>query len=422
MSNLSESNCLIPYEWPGSYFYGDEEIAEVTKVIRAQSPYRFFGHNVLGMADCVENFFKERLNRKHATLVNSGSSALTTAFAAADIGPGDEVLIPGYMWVACISAVVRCGAIPRLVEINDTFTMSPQDLEAKITPRAKAVLLVHMSGTCGDIEQIIAICKKHHLMLIEDCAQCNGAFYKGKPLGSFGDMAIFSFQYNKNITAGEGGLVVCDDDTLANRVWAYHEQGYGRGTDGRGDWNSDIQTWGFCGHISEVSAALLVAQTQKLDTITAKMRERNHQLYKGLSQIKGITTRRVNDPQGDSGPFVIITLPNETICKEAVKQTRAQGVKCGEKGISNICLDDWGLHIYYHNNSLVHKRGINSKGRPWTDPLNDFAKDYQYAKGSLPVTDDLVNRSILITCPPMLTQENADKIIEIYANVMKNLM
>jgi 8-amino-3,8-dideoxy-alpha-D-manno-octulosonate transaminase len=413
---------LLPYEWPGSYFYGEEELAEVTKVIQAKSPYRFFGHNLQNTAAQVEKYFCERLSREHALMVNSGSAALTIAFAAADIGPGDEVIVPGYMWVACLSAVVRLGAIPRLVEINDTFTIDPIDLEKKINERTKAVLLVHMSGTCGDITQITEICSRKNVLLIEDCAQCNGASYHGKPLGSFGDMAIFSFQYNKNITAGEGGMVVCNDTTLYKRAWAYHEQGYCQNDNGVVDWNGEVQTWGFCGHMSEVSAAILIAQTKKLDTITAKMRARNHQLYNGLGQIKGITTRRVNDPAGDSGPFVLISLPDAKTCREVVALTREAGVRSGEKGIGNICMDDWGLHIYYHNTSLVQKRGVNSKGRPWTDPLNEFAKDYHYGKGTLPYTDQLINRSILITVPPVLTEETCDKIIAIYADVVKKVL
>src|SRR5260370_28349288 len=137
---------LLPYEWPGSYFIGEEEIENVTKVLLARSPYRYYGHDLEHFADKVEDFYKKRLGRKFAVLVNSGTAALSVAIAAADVGPGDEVLLPGYFWVACVSAVVRAGAIPRLVEINDTFTMDPDDLERKIRPGPKAVLVAHMGG------------------------------------------------------------------------------------------------------------------------------------------------------------------------------------------------------------------------------------------------------------------------------------
>ncbi len=405
---------LLPYEWPGSYFIGEEEIEAVTKVLLARSPYRYYGHDLQHYADKVENFYKQRLGRKHATLVNSGTGALSVAMAAADIGPGDEVAMPGYLWVACLSAVVRAGGIPRLVEIDDTFTMDPDDLERKINARTKAVLLVHMSGACGNVERIADICKKHNVLLIEDTAQANGASFHGKPLGSFGDMAIFSLQYNKNVTAGEGGLVVADRDDLGAAIIAYHDTGYARNEAGRVDANGPVQSWGQCNHMSELSAALLWGQVQKLDLITSTMRARNHRLYAGLSKVPGAKPRRIVDPNGDSGPFVLITWPSAEICQKMVEMTRAAGVRPGKDGIGNIRMVDWGMHIYYHNVSLVEKHGVNSAGRPWSDPLNEFAKDISYAKGALPRMDDLIERSSLLPVPPALTDEACDRIIEIY--------
>lgn len=419
--DMTTEDTLLPYEWPGSYFIGEEEIDAVTKVLLARSPYRFYGHDLQHYADKVEDFFRKRLGRKNSVLVNSGTGALSTAMLAADVGPGDEVLVPGYLWVACISAVVRCGGIPRLVEIDDTFTMDPDDLERKISPRTKAVLLVHMSGACGNVERIVEICKKHNVLLIEDTAQANGASFNGKPLGSFGDMAIFSFQYNKNVTAGEGGMVVSDSDLLGNKAWAYHDVGYMRNSAGRVDPNGPIQTWGQCVHMTEVQAALLYAQVQKLDMITGKMRARNHQLYEGISQIPGAKRRHIIDSNGDSGPFVIFTWPSGEICAQMVELTREAGAKPGPWGISNIRMTDWGMHIYYNNVSLIEKRGVNSAGRPWTDPLNEFHKEYSYAKGALPQMDDLIERSSIIMVPPALTEENAAKIVNIYHDAARKI-
>jgi dTDP-4-amino-4,6-dideoxygalactose transaminase len=412
---------LLPYEWPGSYFIGEEELEAVSKVILARSPYRRYGHDLQNYGNKVEALFQERIGRKHALLVNSGTGALTVAMAVADVGPGDEVLMPGYFWVACLSAVVRAGGIPRLVEIDDTFTIDPDDLESKINERTKAVLAVHMSGACGDIERIRDICHKHEVMLIEDVAQANGASFRGKPLGSFGDLAIYSFQYNKNITAGEGGLVVSDDDRLAELAWANHDIGYMRNTQGEIDTSLAGGAWGHGLHMSEVSAAVVYAQAQKLDQITGIMRARNQQLYAGLSQISCVTPRRIIDPAGDSGPFVIITLPSAEICQQIVKITREAGVRPGPYGTGNISMDNWGLHIYYHNPSLVNKVGVNSAGRPWTDPLNTFAQDIHYEKGTLPHMDDLIERSIMITVPPQLSEDVCDQIIEIYHNAAKQI-
>ena len=405
---------LLPYEWPGSYFIGEEEVEAVTQVLLARSPFRFYGHDLQHYADRAEALFKERLGRKHALLVNSGTGALSVAMAAADVGPGDEVLIPGYMWVACLASVIRAGAIPRLVDVDTTFTMDPDDLERKINERTKVVLDVHMSGACGDIARVADICRRHNVLLIEDVAQANGARFNGKPLGSFGDIAIFSFQYNKNMTSGEGGLVVCDDETLYKRLYAYHDLGYARNEAGRLDPEGDIKGYGFGIRMSELSAAMVYAQVQKLDEITGSMRARNRQLYAGLAQIPGAQPRHLPDPDGDSGPFVLITWPTADICRAMVERTRAAGVRPGPNGLGNIPMTDWGLHIYYNNVALVQKHGVNSAGRPWSDPLNAFAQDISYEKGALPVLDDLISRTSLIPIAPTLTAETCERIIAIY--------
>jgi dTDP-4-amino-4,6-dideoxygalactose transaminase len=420
-STIVKTEPLLPQEWPGSYYIGDEEMDAVNRVLMARSPFRFYGHDVQRYAERVEGIFRERLDRKHAILINSGTGALSVAMAAADVGPGDEVLLPGFLWVACLASIVRAGGVPRLVDIDDTFTMDPDDLERKITPRTKAVLCVHMSGTSGDIERIREICTRRNVLLIEDVAQSNGATFKGKPLGSFGDLSMFSFQYNKNITSGEGGLVTMNDDLLFQRAWAYHDLGYGRDANGRLDPFGAVQSWGFGVRMSEVTAAVLYGQLQKIDTIIGSMRARNRQLYEGLGRIPGVKTRRRIDPDGDSGPFVIITLPDAELTKQIVKKTRAAGVRPGPWGFGNIRMTDFYFHIYHHNISLVERKGVNSSGHPWTDPRNDFARDYNYRQGELPQLDDLVERSILIPVAPVLTPEACDRVIEIYTEAAAEL-
>ncbi len=421
MNNESQKPPLWPYEWPGTYFMGEEEMESVGKVLRSRSPYRYFGHDVQGYANRVEDLFRERLGRKNAVLVSSGTTALSTAMMTADIGPGDEVLIPGYFWMSCPSAVIRAGAIPRLVDINDTFTMDPDDLEQKINERTKAVLLVHMNGACGEVDRIVDICKRHNVTLIEDVAQANGGRYQGQFLGSFGDIATFSFQVNKNITTGEGGVVVSDDEMLGKRSWAFHHLGYSRNAEGKFDPNSDVQSWGQGVHMSEVSASIAFEQVKKLDQITSAMRARNHKLYDGLSEINGVTPRRRPDPQGDSGPFVLFTLPSAEIAKELVARTRAEGVRPGPSGASNIRVADWGLHLHWEITSLVNKNSVHSSGRPWTDPLNEFHTEISYEKGVLPVMEDLTERSIIMTVPPILTDETINQVLDIYHTCAKEI-
>jgi dTDP-4-amino-4,6-dideoxygalactose transaminase len=397
---------LIPYEWPGSYFLGKEELEAVTAVLQARSPYRFYGHDLQRYCESLEKAYCARLGRKHAVAVSSGTTALSVAMGALGIGPGDEVLLPGYLWVSCLAAVVRAGAIPRLVDVDDTFCMDPADLEKKIGPHSRAVLLVHMSGAPGTVDKIAQICRAHKLPLIEDCAQANGSSFHGRFTGSFGDLAIFSFQLNKNITAGEGGLVVCDDENLYRRAWACHDLGYPRTPEGRLDTsNPALQLWGQGARYSELLAGVVHAQLKKLDKITAAMRTAKYALREKLAAIPGLAFRRVLDPKGDSGPFLLLIWKDRGTCLRMVERTRAAGVLTGSLGINNIPMTEWGLHIYYNNVSLVEKRSLSAAGRPWTDPLNAFAADYEYKKGTLPVLDDLIDRSSLLSIPPVLSRK-----------------
>lgn len=318
--DLKETRELIPYEWPGSYFIGDEELSAVTDVLRARSPYRFYGHNLRRYAERLEQAYCERLGRKYALAVNSGTAALSVAMNAIGLGPGDELLLPGYLWVSCVSAVVRAGAIPRLVDVDDTFCMDPEDLERKIGAHSRAVLMIHMSGAPGAIDSVAEICRKRSLWLIEDCAQANGASYKGKPLGCFGDLAIFSFQLNKNITAGEGGLVVCDDERVYRRAWASHDLGYPRMSGGRLDTSdAEGQLWGQGSRCAELLAAVIFMQLPKLNTIVGLMRQRKYALREKLVGVPGLTFRRILDPEGDSGPFLILVWRDRETCLKGVE-------------------------------------------------------------------------------------------------------
>lgn len=418
----SEPRSLLPYEWPGSYFFGPEEIEAVTAVIEARSPFRYYGHDLQHYTERLEEAYRHRLGRRHALAVNSGTAALSIAMTMLDVGPGDEVLVPGYFWVSCASAVVRAGAIPRLVEIDDTFVMDPEDLERKIGARTKAILVVHMSGATGRLDALVEIARRHGIALVEDVAQANGASYRGKPLGSFGDVAIYSFQFNKAITAGEGGMVVCDDAGLYRRAVAVHDLGYPRSEKGRLDTEDpDVQLWGQGSRMSELSAAMLFAQERKLDGLVADMRALHERIGGGLGRIEGARARHQEDPGGGNGAFVITTWPDAGTARTLVESTRRAGVRTGPLGLNNLTFDEWGLHLYYNNPSLVEKRGLTSRGYPWTDPANAFAEAYGYGRGTLPRADDLFARSSLLAVPPKMSLEDADAVVDIYHRCARDL-
>lgn len=416
------TEALLPPEWPGTYFMGEEEAAAVSAVLKAKSPFRYYGPDLQGFTSKFEGLVRARLGRRHALALNSGTVALAVSVTALGIGPGDEVLVPGYLWPSCLSAVVRAGAIPRLVDVDDTFTVDPNDLRAKIGPHTKAVMVIHMSGSAGRLDDVLAVARDAGIAIIEDVAQANGGTFDGRPLGSFGDVATFSFQLNKTISAGEGGLVASDDDLLSRKLVAAHDLGFPRNAEGRLVLDDpEVSLWGHGGRMSEVAAAVLAAQEAKIERIVAEMQRASRRLYAGLAGVPDVRLRHRPDPAGDNGSFVLMTWPDAEHARRIVHQTRALGVRSTLGSLNNLAMEDWGLHLYYNNRNLVQRVGTNPRGYPWTDSANAFANDYEYGKGALPRADDLFSRSSLIAVSPALTDDAIDRIVDAYYHAARDL-
>ncbi len=412
----------LPWELPGAHWFGQEEIDAVTQVLKAKSPFRFYGIDKQGMTEKFEEAWKARHGRKHALGVNSGTSALHISLCAMGVGPGDEVLVPGYMWVSCLSAVVRTGAIPRLVDIDDTFCVCPSHLEKMINPRTKALLYVNMSGAPGRLPEIVEICKKKGIYLLEDCAQAAGSKLNGKPVGSFGDISIFSFQLNKNLSAGEGGALVTDDDGLYRRCVAVHDLGFPR-TGGRLDTTDpDCALWGVGSRMNELTAAVLVAQNDKLDRITGAMRDAKWQIRKRLEGIAGLEFRTILDPAGDSGPFMITLYPDREKCARFTAALKAEGMKGPEGSLVCLPLVDFGLHWYFNVPSLVHKTSNTAQGFPWSHPANAFHEEISYAKGQLPRCDEFYERGAMLTVASCLSAQDIDDIVAAFQKVAAGVL
>ena len=408
----------LPWELPGAHYIDDEEKRLVDQVIDARSPFRFYGLDSKGMVDQLEAEWCSTFGHKYALGVNSGTSALHIALAAFGVGPGDEVMVPGYMWVSCISAIVRTGAIPRLVDIDATFCMDPVDLERKIGPHSRAVLTVNMSGAMGHNDQIAKVCRKHGLRLLEDSAQAIGASLNGRPSGSFGDIGIYSFQLNKNMTSGEGGLLVTEDEDLFKRCSALHDLGYSRNDQGRLDPSDErYQFWGTGSRMSELSGAMALGQMRKVRTITGHMREAKWKIREAIKEIPGITLREISDPAGDTGPFLLTVYPSAETCQRFTSALKAEGVRGPEGSTTCVTMSEWGMHWYFNIPSLVKKRSNSKDGFPWTHPSNAFAGSYGYGKGTLPVCDAMSDRAALLSIASVLTDQDVADIIAAFQKV-----
>ena len=408
----------LPLEFPGIHHMDEEEINAALRVLRSRSPFRYYGIDLQGEVQAFETEFASFLGVAHSLAVNSGTGALITALAALGVGPGQEIIIPAYMWVSVVAAVVNLGAIPVLADIDDTFCLDPAAVEAAITPRTTGVIAVHMSGAPADIAAIQKVAKSHGLFLLEDCAQCAGGSVDGKKVGTFGDMAIFSFQMNKNMTSGEGGCIVTNDQRLYHRAVACHDTGYARDSDGRAMFDKlELCLWGRGYRMDEIRASILRVQLKKLPTVISHMHDSKYRIRKALGQHSEIRHRRIVDPDGDTGCFLLTTFKDPDITKQINRALRAEGIVTLAQGVNDIVMTQWGLHIYYNIPSLVHKTGVDKRNSPWSLVENKDSRT-KYEKGTCPVADGLFERTILLAIPSCLTDRDEQDIIHAFEKVL----
>lgn len=339
---------------PGFEVFGDEERKEVNDVLESGVLMRY-GFDAMRnnhyKAKEFETAFAKRMQAKHCQLVSSGTSALTVALASAGIGAGDEVIMPTFTFVASFESIIAIGAVPILVDIDDTLTLDPKAVEKAITQKTKCIMPVHMCGSMADLEALQKICATNNLILLEDACQAIGATYQQKPVGSYGDLGCFSFDYVKTITCGEGGAILTNNSQYAVHADQYQDHGHDHiGTD-RGAETHPYLGYNF--RISELNAAVGVAQLRKLDEILA-LQKRNYTIIRNvLESIDGLTFRRVPKGGEENYSFLNFFLPTEELAKKAHKAISENKV--------DACFY-WYTNSWHYINGWEHLRNLKSLG------------------------------------------------------------
>lgn len=315
---------------PGFEFFGEEERKEVNDVLETGilMRYGFDGpRKGIWKSKELEAAICSTFGTGYAQLTSSGTAALTTAMASLGIGAGDEVIMPAFTFVASFEAVLSMGAVPVLVDIDETLTLDPKAVKAAITPKSKCIMPVHMCGSMADLDALKALCDQHGLILLEDACQSIGGTYKGKHLGTIGHAGTFSFDFVKMITCGEGGVVMTNDQTVYTKCDAFTDHGHDHlGVDRGADLHPFL---GYNFRISELHAAVGLAQIRKLDTFLAIQRKNNQILRSYMEQVPGISFRVVPDPAGDSGSFLSWFLPSQEKTEKAIEALKAAGIFAG---------------------------------------------------------------------------------------------
>jgi dTDP-4-amino-4,6-dideoxygalactose transaminase len=391
-----------PHEFPGAYWLDEQEDQAVQDVLHNGSLFRYYGLKTPKYVDALEEAARKYYGVKYALGLNSGTGALTAAMSALGIGPGCEVILPSFLWVATVAAVIHQNAIPVLCEVDESLSMDPLDLARKITPRTRLIVPIHMAGSPCDMGAIMDVANRHAIPVLEDCAQCNGGTYRGRPVGSIGCAGIFSLQLNKNITSGEGGLLITDDERIYYRAFSTHDMGMVRVNGRLAMPEPYAVAWGEGRRMSELCGAVASVQMSKMERILGAMRGSKRRIKAMLDGVHGLGFRKMNDADGDAGAFLVMLMDSESRAVTAAARMKAAG-------LHNVFrVADYGLHIYYNIPALVGRVPLSPAGNPWNLPENSKSV-YTYAKGACPESDALFARAVLLPIPSRLTdaQEKA---------------
>jgi len=398
---------------PGYELWSDKERKEVNEVLETGilMRYGFDGpRKGIWKSKELEKAICQYFGSSYAQLTSSGTSALTTALSALGIGYGDEVITPSFTFVASFEAVLSVGAVPVLVDVDDTLTLDPAAVRKAITPKTKAIMPVHMCGSMADMDALQAICREYKLILLEDACQSIGASYKGKSLGTIGDAGTFSFDFVKTMTCAEGGVVLTNDAGIYDKCDGYTDHGHDhKGVDRGADLHPFI---GYNYRISELHAAVGLAQIKRLPDFL-KLQKKNHARLKNiLARVPGIRFRRIPDPEGDSCSFISWMLPTEEITRKVVATLKTEGILPG--------------NFYWYDNNWHYIRKWDHLKQSLT--LNALhpelkARVMEQANKKFEASDAWLSRcistSISLTWTNDQIDEKGEKIVAVIQAVMK---
>jgi 8-amino-3,8-dideoxy-alpha-D-manno-octulosonate transaminase len=373
----------------GPQYYDDKEKTQLDEVLASRNPFRFNNPPDKSKVALFERECAAHVRTRHALAVTSGTAALHVALAALGVGPGDEVIIPAWTWYSCYNTVVQCGALPVFAEIDESFNIDPADIERHITPQTRVIMAVSLQGNPADLDPILAVARKHNVKVLEDLSQSVGASYKAKPLGSMGDIGIFSLQQSKTMTAGEGGAVVTNDDDLFERACRFHDVA------GRPVASNKVRFLpGLNYRMNEFTGGVLLAQIRKLDTIVGDVRRNSARVYDGIRGIPGLRLRRLPDPAGELGTGIFVEFRSKQDRERYAAAMRAEGVPVNGPSGSVV------LPVVPE---IEHKVTVTPR---WPSFDSERGRSIQYGAACCPRTIDILGRFAGVMMSPKYTERD----------------
>ncbi|GGY75716.1 DegT/DnrJ/EryC1/StrS family aminotransferase [Streptomyces nitrosporeus] len=385
--------------WRALALWGEEEEAAAVEVIRSRSLFRYYGPDLLHRTDAFETAFSEMAGVPHTVAVTSGTAALTSAMVGLGIPAQAEVIVPAVTFVGSVSAVVGARGVPVFAEVDDSLTLDPARIEELITERTWGVMPVHLNNVAADMGPITEVARRHGLRVIEDAAQAAGVSYGGRPVGSLGDAGAFSFQLDKNITAGEGGAVTVTDADVYDRVARYQDQG-GQFTTSKGMTRGAGDTPPFIGanqRMTELTAAILCAQLPRLVPMCRRLRDVARHVRSETADLS-VHWRRLPDEEGSGGDL--------TLFLDSRLQARAFVTGLNDAGIP--------AHTMYQGQPVTANRAVREGRTPWGVEW-DRPPRYRTSEG-------LLGRSVTIGLGAAMTEEDVDAVVTAFRKTYEGIV
>ena len=395
----------------GASALGDEERDAVLEVLESKSLFRYYGPDLRHRVDGFEAAIRGYLSVPHALGLSSGTAALRAGLAALGVGPGDEVIVPAVTFIASANAVVTSGAVPIFADVDTSLGIDPAALDSLISERTAAVMPVHLENIVCDMDAILAVTARRGVPVIEDACQAIGATYHDRAAGALGDMGAFSLQLEKNITAGEGGILVTADEHLYLRAARYTDQG-GQFVTAKGGVRGTELDDPFVGEnlrMTEIAGAIADVQLRRLPGLISAMKDAKAGILDRLGPRDGLTLRWAPDPAGDGSSSILWYVPQAATAERFVAALIAEGIPSAR-------LYD-GLPVYSHR-SLRERRTISEKRSPW----RNHPVDVTYPIGLCPAAEDLSARAVIVAVGPGYTKADLDDVAAAVAKVADVLL
>ncbi|AKD55983.1 glutamine--scyllo-inositol aminotransferase [Spirosoma radiotolerans] len=364
-------------------FFGAAERTEINDVLETGILFRYnheAQRNNIYKAREFEAEVAKLVGAKYAHAVSSGSTAVLCALAAAGIGAGDEVIVPPFTYIATVEAVLMVGALPVFADIDETICLSADGIRKAITPKTKAICLVHMCGQMADMDAIMDVVNEHNLVLVEDAGQAMGASYKGVSTGLWGKTGAYSFDFFKIATAGEGGIMVTNDEVAYKHADSYSDHGHDHIGSNRGMEQHPVL--GFNYRISELHAAVGLVQTRRVPEIIRNNNAHKRQLMAALGQVPGVSFARIPDENGDSATFLNLLMPDTDTAQRVVAEMNAAGI-----GGFNY----WFTNMYHFINQWDHIKQMRTAAAL---PIEKFGAPQDYNNLAIPNAQATIGRLI----------------------------